>query len=68
MGDDEPDAIVADLPPVEEPPSSRTKTAELPKSGRKVTIDLDDPEALANFLLEISQLIRERKRISVTVE
>lgn len=70
MGDDEPDVIVAETPVPDEgrPSLSRTKTAERPKSGRKITIDLDDPDALADFLLEISRLVRERKRISVTIE
>lgn len=68
MGDDEPDAIVADPPPVEEPSSSRTKTAERPQPGRKITLDLEDPDALADFLIEVSRLVRERKRISVTIE
>lgn len=71
MGDDDPDVIVADPPGDDDetgPASSRTKTAERPKSGRKITLDLEDSDALADFLLEISRLVRERKRISVTIE
>lgn len=52
----------------EEPACSRTKTAERPKVGRKVTIDLDDSDSLADFLAEVAKVIRERKRITVTIE
>lgn len=65
-----PDVIVTDPPDEDddEPVMSRTKTAERPKSGRKITIDLEDSDALADFLAEISRLVRERKRISITIE
>lgn len=69
MAFDEPDAVVTEVPDAGPTPTrSRTKTAERPKSGRKITLDLEDPDALADFLLEISRLVRERKRISVTIE
>jgi hypothetical protein len=70
VGDEEPDVIVADTAAldIEQPCEPRTKTAERPRSGRKITIDLDDADALSDFLLEISKLIRHRKRISVTIE
>lgn len=54
-----------DFPPIAR---SRTRTAELPKSGRKITIDLDDADSLSDFLIEIARLVKEKKRIVVTVE
>lgn len=50
------------------PSIPRTKTAEQPQVGRKITIDLDDAEGLATFLLEISQLVRARRRLTITIE
>ena len=52
----------------EEPRTSRTKTAEQPRAGRKCTIDLDDPDSLAEFLMEIARVVRDKKRITVTIE
>ena len=52
-----------------EPPTlPRTKTAEQPRVGRKLTIDLDDAEGLAAFLIEISQLVREHRRLTIIIE
>lgn len=49
------------------PVGPRTSTRPLLKPLR-VELDLDDPKSLADFLDHVARLIRERKRIVITIE
>lgn len=45
-------------------------TDKLPKieKGDKITIELGDPEAAADFLEYVANLIRSKKRVTIWVE
>ena len=52
------------------PVGPRTATNEMKPVVKplRVELDLDDPNSLADFLEHVARLIRERKRIVITIE
>jgi len=62
---DRDETITGTMEPLCEP---RTKTAPQPKTGHRIEIDLDDPDSLSDFLLQVSKLIREKRRVVIIIE
>ncbi len=70
-GLDDPDKIVTEpLEPIveDDPACARTKTAPRPRPGHRIEIDIDDADSLSDFLLTISKLVREKRKITIVVE
>jgi len=47
---------------------ARTKTSPRPRPGHRIDIDIDDADSLSDFLLTISRLVRERRKITIIIE